>query len=76
VDWENFIVAKIVVGRQDCDKKNAMCINDDDGYHCKCLKTTKDYNEKWTDFYGFPINFMECDQKYATCVGNATGISC
>ncbi len=65
------------VGRQDCDKKNALCVNDDDGYHCKCPKTTKeDYNKIRTDFCRFSKNIMECDQKYATCVSNETGFSC
>jgi hypothetical protein len=62
---------------QDCDKKNALCVNDDDRYHCKCHKTTKeDYNKMCTDFCSFPKSFMECDQKYATCVSNETEFSC
>jgi len=69
-------------GRQVCDRKNALCINDwsvKNEYRCNCTVTTTDYDNKCIDFCEKPTNFMECNKKYATCQydsSSATKFSC
>jgi len=69
-------------GRQVCDRKNALCINDwsaKDEYRCKCTETTTDYNNTCTDFCKIQNNLKKCDREYATCrydSSSATKFSC